>query len=384
MAPRDLACGSGRDHLAQLKDPTPTVSTSMPETVHPVAPPTKHTVHVRQVAARAWAEMEQHGVVPTPRNFDLWFTSLDGSNPELGRRLSAILAADEPLTPAMLETLRAECMTPEVDVEAVAEGTEAIQSAAQDLLEQVAGSGSSLREYGRALSHWAVQLGQDRTVEGLTRAVATLAGETARASERNRTLEGQLAAATMRITRLKDSLAEVKQEATTDALTGLCNRKAFDVRLRKAASRARAEGNAVSLLLIDVDHFKRFNDTHGHQVGDLVLRLVGRLLGGNVKGRDTAARYGGEEFAVILAGADLRAAATVAGQIRAELDGKRLVNKGSGQGLGSVTVSVGVAQLRPGEHVTDLVSRADAALYRAKHLGRNQVCVEESRAPEGA
>ncbi len=352
-----------------------------PETRPADAPAARHALRVRRLAARAWLEMEQHGVLPTPRNFELWFTSLDGSNPELTRRLAAMIAAGGALTAAALEALHADHAAPELDLEALVEGSDAIQSAAQEVLDQVSGNGDALRDYGAALSHWSEHLGDHRTVESLANAVATLTAETARAGERNRALEQQLAASTARITRLKDSLAEVKLTATTDSLTGLPNRKAFDTRLRKAATRARADGTALSLLMIDVDHFKRFNDTHGHQVGDLVLRLVGRLLGANVKGRDTAARYGGEEFAVILAGADLRAGVTVAGQMRAELDGKRLVNRGSGEGLGGVTVSVGIAQLRPGEHASDLVSRADAALYRAKHLGRNRVCADDEAPP---
>ena len=137
-------------------------------------------------------------------------------------------------------------------------------------------------------------------------------------------------------------------------------------------------------MLIDADHFKHVNDTYGHKVGDLVLRLIGRVLASNVKGRDTAARYGGEEFAVLLTGADLHAGAIVAEQMRAALDGRRLVNKGSGQQVQGVTVSVGIAQFRPGETSATLVERADAALYRAKRGGRNRVCADSAPELEAA
>ena len=110
--------------------------------------------------------------------------------------------------------------------------------------------------------------------------------------------------------------------------------------------------------------------------GDLVLRLVGRVIADYVKGRDTAARYGGEEFAVLLSGADLRPAAIVAGQIRTVLDGKRLTVKGMQGDEGRVTISAGVAQLRAGDSAASLIERADAALYEAKRLGRNRVCIE--------
>lgn len=323
--------------------------------------------------------MDAAGVLPTPRNFELWYAHLSGANPELSRRLATLSNEGVALTPAVLDTLHADCATSELDVDAVVEGAEAIGQAAQAVVDQVATGGEELRRYGDILLHWTNQLGERRTVDGLVQAVATLTAETARAGERNRILEQQLSASAARIARLKDSLAEVKREATTDALTCLCNRKAFEARLRRLLTAARTDGGAVSVLLIDVDHFKRINDTYGHHTGDLVLRLIGRLLCDNVKGRDTAARYGGEEFAIILAGANLQAGAIVAEQIRAALDGKRLVNKTSGQGVVGVTVSVGVAQFRPGETASSLIGRADAALYRAKHVGRNRVCTEDVR-----
>ncbi len=214
-------------------------------------------------------------------------------------------------------------------------------------------------------------------------AIATLSEETRRAGERNRVLEQQVTASAARITRLRQNLAEMKQEATTDVLTGIANRKAFEARLRRAITQARSEQGALSVLLLDIDNFKRFNDLHGHRTGDLVLRLVGRVLADNVKGRDCAARYGGEEFAILLAGADLRAGATVAQQICDALSGKHLVNKGSGQGLGRVTASVGVAQFRDNETPAALVERADLALYQAKRTGRNRVCVEAAQTQAG-
>lgn len=333
---------------------------------------------VRHVAAQAWAEMARHGVLPTPRNFALWFASLDGADPALRRRLSGLLGHRQPVTEAALEAVHEERRAPEIDLDQVLDSTEELQAAAQQCLGHVAVNEAGLRAYGDSLAHWATQAEERGTVDGLARALAALAETTAKASERNRALEQQLHAAAARIARLKHSLVEIRQQATTDALTGLCNRKAFDLRLRQATGRARAAGTPVALLLMDIDHFKRFNDDHGHPVGDLVLRLVGRLLLANVKGRDTAARYGGEEFAIILEGADLRAAATVAAQIRGELAGKRLVKKGLGEGLCGVTLSVGVAALRAGEAPQDLVARADAALYDAKRRGRNRVCVEDA------
>ena len=328
--------------------------------------------------------MRQRDILPIPGNFELWYTHLSGTDPALSARLSALVHAGVAPTPEQLEALHSDCLASEIDIDAIADGSKQLDLAAQAMVEQIAGSRAALREYGETLSGVAVRLDQDQTLGGLLQAVTVLTAETARASERNRVLEHQLTASAARITKLRQGLNEARQDATTDGLTGLCNRKAFNSRLRRAIGRAKADQEAMALVLLDIDHFKRFNDTYGHRTGDLVLRLVGRVVADNVKGRDTAARYGGEEFAVILAGADLRAASVVAGQMRTVLDGKRLITKGSQQHHGSVTVSAGVAQFWPGDTVASLVERADAALYAAKHAGRNRVCVEAERIVQSA
>ena len=321
-------------------------------------------------------ELQQRGILPVPDNFELWYTHLSGSNPVLSTRLAALVNTGMLPSPEQLHRLHSDCMGSAVDIDAIVDRSEQLDQAARAVAEQVAGNRAALRDYGEALSSVAGRLDQDQTLDGLLQAVTMLSAETARASERNRSLERQVAASAARISRLRQELAGAKQGASTDGLTGLCNRKAFDARLRRAIMRARSDHENLSLILLDIDHFKRFNDTYGHRTGDLVLRLVSRVVADNVKGRDTAARYGGEEFAVILSGADLRAGAVIAGQMRTVLDGKRLVTRAEQHGCGSVTISAGVAQFAIGDTAGSLVERADAALYAAKHAGRNRVCIQ--------
>jgi diguanylate cyclase len=135
-------------------------------------------------------------------------------------------------------------------------------------------------------------------------------------------------------------------------------------------------GEPLSLFMCDIDLFKLFNDTWGHQTGDHVLRLVANCISENTKGRDTAARYGGEEFAVIVRRADVAAAVKLAEQIRASVQSKKLVKKSTGDVLGSITISIGVAELSGDESSATLIQRADVCLYRAKHAGRNCVIAD--------
>jgi diguanylate cyclase len=340
-------------------------------------PPTDDAINIRRWAARAWLEMENAGVLPTPQNFDLWFAHVSGANPELSQQIAALSERQPVIPAAALQDLHARFATPKIDVDEVVERVDAIQQAAQSVVSHVAGNSEQLRQYGNTLSHWSTRLNEDRTLENLLQAVSTLSVETARASERNRALEQQLSAATARVARLKDGMEDLRRAASTDILTGLVNRRIFATRLRRVLTEAKADGSAVCVLMLDVDHFKRINDTYGHPAGDLVLRLIGRLLADNVKGRDTAARYGGEEFAVLLVRADLKAATTVANQIRVALESKQLFKKRASNDPVRITVSVGVAQFRSSETAAPLLERADAALYQAKSLGRNQVCAAQ-------
>lgn len=170
------------------------------------------------------------------------------------------------------------------------------------------------------------------------------------------------------------------QRAETDGLTGLFSRRAFAVRLAEEITRCRNFGDHVSLLMLDVDHFKHYNDTNGHPAGDVVLRRVADLLRQSFRKTDMVARYGGEEFAVIIPGLRKDHATILADRLRARIEGTDFPH-GAGQPLGRVTVSAGVASF-PQDTTTgdDLVHSADQALYEAKRAGRNRVL--EYRPPE--
>jgi diguanylate cyclase len=155
----------------------------------------------------------------------------------------------------------------------------------------------------------------------------------------------------------------------TDALTGLPNRKAFD----EALQRACAGDGPVSLALLDIDHFKKFNDTWGHQTGDQVLRYVAHVIGRLGVEPRFAARYGGEEFAVLFPGETAAQAVAALDEAREEIGSRILKRRSTNEDLGAVTISGGVAQLKPEESPLALVERADAALYRSKGAGRNRI-----------
>ncbi len=185
---------------------------------------------------------------------------------------------------------------------------------------------------------------------------------------------------------LKANNERLATAARTDALTGAANRRAFDEFLTQSWQRCQTEGKALALLMVDVDHFKAFNDRYGHQAGDLCLQTVAQAIDHGLRRPvDLLARWGGEEFAVLLTDADAASATPVAERIRQAVEACALPHAGSSCAL-VVTVSIGLATLRPGEgeQPSALLRLADQRLYRAKTEGRNRVCADDGPAQSAA
>jgi diguanylate cyclase len=170
---------------------------------------------------------------------------------------------------------------------------------------------------------------------------------------------------------MQESLEAARFESLTDPLTALANRKHFDMALERLMRSASEQRRPLALLLGDIDHFKSFNDKHGHQTGDQVLRLVAAALRQVITEADLAARYGGEDFAIILPDTSLRDALVLAEQARLAVMAKDLVKRSTGERLGRITMSLGVAVLQPQDTPESLIARADVCLYAAKAAGRN-------------
>jgi diguanylate cyclase len=208
--------------------------------------------------------------------------------------------------------------------------------------------------------------------------------ELSRAATRATKLESQFVEKSRELDMIRESLSQSEARARTDTLTGLPNRRALEEFFRTAQSEAMEQGQPLSAFLIDIDHFKRFNDNFGHGVGDQVLRLVAKALHERVREHDLAARYGGEEMIAVLPGADLAACTVVAERIRGALADCKITRRSTGEELPGITVSIGVGQFQFGESMEDMIDRCDRALYQAKKRGRNIVVTENEIEPERA
>lgn len=332
-----------------------------------------------QLAQNAIALMGKFGVSPIPEHYEIFYVYVAGGNPAITSRIDEVAAAGGKFTAQILANLRENYLASEKNARAVEMVGANIGQTLDRIMGTLSAAGKEAGNYGRALLNARGGLKADVTQETLRTLVEGLLIATKAMEKRTTTLETELKHSSSQVSELKKQLDVVRRESRTDALTGIANRKTFDLELEGAIAEFIETGLPMTLLMCDIDFFKKFNDTWGHQTGDQVLRLVANCLSENVKGRDTAARYGGEEFAVILRHTRLSDAINLANQIRTTVESRKLIKKSTGEILGAITISIGVAEVVAGDSGEELIHRADLCLYRAKQTGRNRVIGQSSK-----
>jgi diguanylate cyclase len=228
-------------------------------------------------------------------------------------------------------------------------------------------------EYGQTLSRYQDRLTPDLNTEQLNLLIVDLNSSTTHMAKNNRHLLRDLNDSRDEISSLKRQLHEMKRQVKTDSLTSLANRKAFFEQVSDMEASGDFLHGKHSLLMLDIDHFKKVNDTFGHLFGDKVIKAVAMVLKKNTKGKDLAARFGGEEFIVLLPDTGIEGARVVAENIRQTIEGASIINPNNKQIVSKVTISIGMTELQDEDDFESMVVRADKALYAAKENGRNQV-----------
>jgi len=327
-------------------------------------------------ARKAIEAMEAHRVWPTSLNFELWLHYVAAKDSTVAAEINSVLKSGEAFTDRVGEMIAAQHLPA---VKLSGEILDAGKSLSEEL-DSVHRAIESAREtseaYGQQLATASESLEQ-QDAEAVRTMVESLSVATRKVREENQALESQLADTTDELGRLREHLEQVRRDAMTDALTNLSNRKAFDETLERTCAQAEARKGTATLAVIDIDHFKVFNDTWGHQTGDQVIRYVASVIGRVAEGARFAARYGGEEFAVIFPGETIHRAFSAMEAAREEIASRILKRRSTNEDLGAITISTGIAEFQTGDTPAAILERADGALYASKRAGRNRTTLAD-------
>lgn len=336
-----------------------------------------------ELAGQALSYIDELAIPPTPEVFEVWFIYCAGSNADITRAIDILKSSGQAITAEQCAELHERFLSESNQGEKVRQAGDQINNTIKDMSGMVQDAKTATTNYNKSLESAKQKISKGQSSEELRAVLDGIMSDTDDVLNRNKKLEEELAKSSQMMQDLQKDLEAVRKEALTDSLTGLANRKSFDSEITRLVVDGAEDDVTFSLIMMDIDHFKAFNDNYGHQVGDQVLRLVALTLVEGIKGRDLACRYGGEEFALLLPDTTMKQALHVGDFLRKAVAGKDIVNRASGEKLGKITMSGGVAEVVPGESVDDLIARADAALYTAKHNGRNQMaCAPVPRKPK--
>ncbi len=335
-------------------------------------------VNITGYAKHALTLMEERGVSPTPENYAVWFQYALGENTDLNHEIGTIIKNDLGFTKENNAYLYHKYIISNRNQKVLDDATVNAQKILVEALRIVNDFSGETKSYNqdtdKYLENIVQEFGDNEDVKTIFK---ELIDATAKLRASGENITHKLEESTREINHLRKDLQQVTVEAQRDFLTGVFNRKSFERLIDEQMLIAKENNTELCLLMIDVDHFKVFNDKFGHLLGDEVLKIVARTLTDTIKGRDVVARFGGEEFVVFLPETPIEGGVRVAEMIRNSIAGKGLKRRDTGETFGSITVSLGVSRYRPeSDTLLTLIKRADDALYSSKHNGRNRVTRE--------
>ncbi|MEZ5658561.1 MAG: diguanylate cyclase [Burkholderiaceae bacterium] len=317
--------------------------------------------------------ISRHGRGFAPISYSVWYEYVRGENRALRHEVDSLLESEPRLSSEITFDVYQRHVVGQYE-EAVLKGRANLLDVLDNIHESVENTAQVTGSFDDRLAGLVDGLDDGVDADALKNQLAGFRGDLSQVTSSMRSLNDKLQHSRDEVERLADELVKAREEAQLDPLTGLFNRRMFNQQLQAAVDLVvSGEGHALTLLMVDIDHFKKINDEHGHLFGDKVIQGIARVLAEGVMRKDAVSRFGGEEFALILPQTDTEGGAAVAERIRQTVRNSRIRRSNSDKVLSNISVSIGVAQLKPGESAEEFVERADRALYRAKDNGRNRV-----------
>lgn len=326
-----------------------------------------------QIARAALPLAGKFALPVNPVNYAVLYEYVAGKNQELKASLDQLRASSDGISDDQMFS-QYKTFVLDTDEEMLKEVRQALVSVMASTRESLNKVDGESQTYQENLSAAADKLQGSGDLSITADVIAQLIDETVRMQATSQRLQDELAKTNEDLSKLRMEFKRVRHESMVDSLTGIQNRRAFDQSLAECCEQAKSNSEPMCLLLVDIDHFKKVNDSFGHIVGDAVLKRVSEAINDTVRGGDILARYGGEEFVVVLPNTSMEGAERVADNICNRVRNQSMDKTLDGQSIGRVTISVGVALFHASESQEEFVVRADTALYRAKESGRNRVC----------
>jgi diguanylate cyclase len=318
----------------------------------------------------------KYNLPANPVNYTVWYEYVSGKNRKLQKAIDRTFEAAAPLNSSRLETLYQKYVA-DGDRIVISKLLTQISLMLRDITSHVSETEGDLAGHGNKLGDLADRIGEARDYKEIKSIVDQMLVETKALVDSGKRLQTRMKISSDDLRQLQEELEKSQQEAQTDTLTSLINRRGLEKKFELERIRAKQNDSPFSIILIDIDHFKRVNDTFGHLVGDSLLKSLARMMTGHLRKNDIAARYGGEEFLILLPETAIEGAKAVGQKIQTALAAKEWKIKDTGENMGKITLSMGVAQYKFNEPEKALIKRADDALYFAKQNGRNQIISQE-------
>jgi diguanylate cyclase len=324
----------------------------------------------------------------TPHAYAVWYEFLTGVNPPLAEAMRSVVSGDAAFTSEMAQRLF-DSFVAEGNDEAQRTFRRNMHRLLDDLARFAELTGRETGRFSDDLQRYGDTLSRTLDQPALKDVINDISRDTRNMRKSVVGLHGKLKESRSEVERLQGELESARSEALVDPMTQVANRRGFDAQIRKLATDPELSGKRAGVLMLDIDHFKKINDTYGHLVGDRVICGIAAALKAQVKGQDIVSRIGGEEFAVVLPDTTLHGACVVAEHVRQRIEQSRIRRLDNQEFIGGVTVSIGVSDCQVDSRAKAAfdaaIARADAALYESKRGGRNRVTVraEDQAQPPG-
>jgi len=307
----------------------------------------------------------------TPPTYAVWYEFLTGVNPPLSEAMNNLLNVNELITNEIAQSLFDSHIS-ESNPEAQKTFRLNMQKVLRNLTQLAETTGGETGRFSAGLQKYEEQLTSNPDTPMLQQLVSEIIEDTQTMHNSVNTLQGKLHESKSEIEKLQHELQNAKSEALIDPLTGIYNRRGLELQIKKHALNPDYKDKRIAFMMLDIDYFKKVNDTYGHLFGDKVLRAIAEVLKAKVKGQDTVARMGGEEFAVLLPDTSLQGAFAAAEHVRQGIERGKIRRLDKPETVEGITISIGIADFDAHGDWTEAMRCADEALYTSKKQGRNR------------